>query len=169
MSHKNNKGENILHSSTKYGSELIFQKLLELKVGIEWNNKGLHLVHYVAKYGNKQMIDILLRINGDYINLLTEGTLMTTLIMAVKYKNDNVANHLLNRGVDIGQSDIFGNYPHHYALITNNYKLFNILHKKEPVYAMNNFGYLPYDYFLKILLVSLMIILIAKLMILLNW
>ena len=151
ISQKNNKGKNILCSSIKYGNELIFQKIIEIGTPIECDNNGLHLIHYIAKYGNIFMMDIILRTNNDFIDLLTENTLMTPLIVSAKYDNHIMVYHLLNRNVNVNVNvcDIFGNYPHHYALINNNHKLFNKLQDLKSIYVTNNYGLIPYDYFIE--------------------
>jgi ankyrin repeat protein len=147
-------GENVLHSCIKYLNnindyELIFQLFLELKVPLNNTQNSFGIIHYIAQYGSVKMMQIILRLYNDIVNDITIPLLYTPLLIATKYNNLDVVSFLIKHGANINLCDIYGNYAHHYALINKNYPLFNILQNIEANYICNNYGYIPYDYFLE--------------------
>jgi ankyrin repeat protein len=149
LNKKNNNGETPAFLATKCKSFLILQKLLEFEIDSNViNNEGENIIHYISKYGTVAMIDVVLRYNIKLLNkpILNKGS--TPLNFAIKYKNIDVAKHLINREADYSIVDVYGNSPHHYAAINSDIDLFKklILVDKACLEKENNFGLTPQDY-----------------------
>lgn len=155
---KSSKIENIINSKNKYGQTPLHKylmidrynySLIDIMInnGVKldiYDETGYYPIHTAIMNKNLKALEVLYRYDKNIIDMRTDKTLYTPLMLSIIHNNTDIAKMLIELNCDQNAKDIYGNTALHYTCIYSNCIIFELLKDKQLL--ENCFKYTYVDY-----------------------